>query len=96
MSSKITKSQLLCYHLGMHLDSGTCKHEQISLAKKNNVKMAQYVAREAREILGGMGISSEYPIMRHLINTETLVTYQGTNEIHELILGKYLTGISAF
>ncbi len=96
MSSKITKSQLLCYHLGIHLDSGTCKHEQISLAKKNNVKMAQYVAREAREILGGMGISSEYPIMRHLINTETLVTYQGTNEIHELILGKYLTGISAF
>ena len=96
MSSKITKSQLLCYHLGMHLDSGTCKHEQISLAKKNNVKMAQHVAREAREILGGMGISSEYPIMRHLINTETLVTYQGTNEIHELILGKYLTGISAF
>tara|TARA_B100000780_G_scaffold271354_1_gene232203 strand:- start:1087 stop:2250 length:1164 start_codon:yes stop_codon:yes gene_type:complete len=96
MSSEITKSQLLCYHLGMNLDSGTCKHEQISLAKKNNVKMAQHVAREAREILGGMGISSEYPIMRHLINTETLVTYQGTNEIHELILGKYLTGISAF
>jgi glutaryl-CoA dehydrogenase len=96
MSTEITKAQLLCFHLGKLLDSGAYGHEQISLAKRNNVRMAQKIARDSREILGGMGISSEYPIMRHLINTETLVTYQGTNEIHELILGKALTGLNAF
>jgi|TARA_B100000768_G_scaffold167994_1_gene172509 glutaryl-CoA dehydrogenase len=96
MSTEITKAQLLCFHLGKLLDSGSYGHEQISLAKRNNVRMAQKIARDSREILGGMGISSEYPIMRHLINTETLVTYQGTNEIHELILGKALTGLNAF
>ena len=96
MSTEITKAQLLVFHLGRLMDSGTFSHEQISLAKRNNVRMAQEVARSAREILGGMGISSDYPIMRHLINTETLVTYQGTNEIHELILGKALTGFDAF
>ncbi len=96
MSTEITKGQLLVFRLGKLMDGGSFSHEQISVAKRNNVRMAQDVARSAREILGGMGISSDYPIMRHLINTETLVTYQGTNEIHELILGKALTGFDAF
>ena len=96
MSTEITKGQLLVFRLGKLMDDGSFSHEQISVAKRNNVRMAQDVARSAREILGGMGISSDYPIMRHLINTETLVTYQGTNEIHELILGKALTGFDAF
>ena len=70
--------------------------EQISMAKRNNVKIAQKIAKEARQILGGMGITHDYSIMRHLINLETLITYQGTNEMHILITGRDITGISAF
>ncbi len=77
------------------MDNGKARFEQISMAKRNNVKMAQEIARDARQILGGMGITSDYPIMRHMINLETLITYQGTNEIHELITGRDITGISA-
>ena len=95
MITELTKAQLLCYQLGLLMNSNDASFEQISMAKRNNVKMAQNIARESRQILGGMGITSEYPIMRHIINLETLVTYQGTNEIHELITGRHLTGFNA-
>ena len=95
MITEITKAQCLNYQLGVLMDNGKARFEQISMAKRNNVKMAQEIARDARQILGGMGITSDYPIMRHMINLETLITYQGTNEIHELITGRDITGISA-
>ena len=95
MITEITKAQCLNYQLGVLMDKGEARFEQISMAKRNNVKMAQEIAREARQILGGMGITSDYPIMRHMINLETLITYQGTNEIHELITGRDITGIDA-
>ena len=78
------------------MDEGSETFEQISMAKRNNVKMASDIARSSRQILGGMGITSEYPIIRHLINIETLITYQGTDDIHTLITGRMITGISAF
>ena len=77
------------------MDDGRANYQQISMAKRNNVKMAQAIARESRQVLGGMGITSDYPIMRHMINLETLITYQGTNEIHELITGRDITGFNA-
>ena len=95
MITEITKAELLCYQLGVLMNNGDANFEQISMAKRNNVKMAQEIARESRQILGGMGITSEYPIMRHMINLETLITYQGTNEIHELITGRHITGLNA-
>ena len=95
MITEITKAQLLCYQLGKLMDEGNANYQQISMAKRNNVKMAQVIAREARQVLGGMGITSDYPVMRHMINLETLITYQGTNEIHELITGRDITGINA-
>ena len=95
MITEITKAQCLNYQLGLLMDAGKARFEQISMAKRNNVKMAQEIARNARQILGGMGITSDYPIMRHMINLETLITYQGTNEIHELITGRDITGINA-
>lgn len=95
MITEITKAQLLCYQLGKLMDQGKANYQQISMAKRNNVKMAQSIARDARQVLGGMGITSDYPIMRHMINIETLITYQGTNEIHELITGRDITGFNA-
>jgi len=95
MVTEITKAQLMCYQLGKLMNEGKANYKQISMAKRNNVKMAQNVARESRQILGGMGITSEYPVMRHMINIETLITYQGTNEIHELITGRDITGFNA-
>ena len=95
MLTKITRSQVLVWRLSLLLDEDRATHEQISLAKRANVKMACEVARISRSILGGMGITGEYPIMRHINNLEALVTYQGTEEIHTLIIGKKITGISA-
>jgi len=95
MITEITKSQCLTHQLGILMNTGKASFQQISMAKRSNVKMAQDVAREARQVLGGMGITSDYPIMRHMINIETLITYQGTNEIHELITGRDITGIDA-
>lgn len=95
MISEITKAQLLSYQLSVLMNSGKANYAQISMAKRDNVTMARFVARESRQILGGMGISSEYPIMRHLINLETLVTYHGTHEIHLLITGRDITGFDA-
>lgn len=96
MLSEISKAQLLCLHIGRMKDAGTMKPAQVSLAKMNNVAMALDVARAARSILGANGITGEYPVMRHMANLESVYTYEGTHEIHTLILGQYLTGISAF
>ena len=96
MLTEITKSQVLIWRLGSLMDNESASFEQISMAKKVNVKMACEVAKIARSILGGMGITGEYPIMRHIMNLESLVTYQGTEEIHTLITGRKITGVSAF
>ncbi len=96
MLSEITKAQLLCWRLGMLKNEGKATTAQISLAKRNNVDMALHIAREARQILGGMGITGEYPIMRHMMNLESVITYEGTHDIHLLILGNEITGIPAF
>lgn len=96
MVTEITKCQLLSWRLGKLMNEGLATFEQISMAKRNNVEVAYNIARNARQILGGMGITAEYPIMRHLMNLETLITYQGTDEIHTLITGRDITGISAF
>ncbi|MBO0939618.1 acyl-CoA dehydrogenase family protein [Fibrella sp. HMF5335] len=96
MLTDITKAQLLCWRLGMLKNAGTATTAQISLAKRDNVDMALRVARTSRQLLGGMGITGDYPIMRHLMNLESVVTYEGTHDIHLLILGAEITGISAF
>lgn len=96
MLSEITKAQLLNWRLGTLMNEGKATTAQISLAKRNNVHVALEIAREARQIHGGMGITGEYPIMRHMANLESVVTYEGTHDIHLLILGKEITGIQAF
>jgi len=96
MLSEITKAQLLNWRLGMLMNEGKASTPQISLAKRNNVNVALDIAREARQIHGGMGITGEYPIMRHMMNLESVVTYEGTHDIHLLILGNEITGIPAF
>ncbi|HAI76747.1 MAG TPA: acyl-CoA dehydrogenase [Microscillaceae bacterium] len=94
--TEITKAQLVSWRLGILKNQGKATTAQISLAKRNNVAMALNTAREARQILGGMGISGEYPIMRHMMNLESVVTYEGTHDIHLLILGQEITGIPAY
>ena len=96
MLTEITKAQLLNWRLGVLMNEGKATTPQISLAKRNNVHMALEIAREARQIHGGMGITGEYPIMRHMMNLESVVTYEGTHDIHLLILGNQITGIPAF
>jgi glutaryl-CoA dehydrogenase len=96
MITEISKAGLLCLHIGRMKDNGTMKPVQVSLAKMNNVAMALDVARSSRSILGANGITGDYPIMRHIANLESVYTYEGTNEIHTLIIGQYLTGLSAF
>ena len=96
MLTDITKAQLLCWRLGMLKNAGTATTAQISMAKRDNVDMALRVARTCRQLLGGMGITGDYPVMRHLMNLESVVTYEGTHDIHLLILGAEITGISAF
>lgn len=96
MLTEITKAQLLAWKLGKMMDEGKATTSHISLAKRNNVAMALEIAREARQIHGGMGITGEYPIMRHMMNLESVITYEGTHDIHLLILGHEITGIPAF
>ena len=96
MITEITKAQLLTFRLGQLRDAGRATSAQISMAKRNNVAMALEVARESRQILGGMGITGEYPIMRHMMNLESVVTYEGTHDIHLLITGLDITGLNAF
>jgi glutaryl-CoA dehydrogenase len=96
MLTEITKAQLLVWRLGQLMDKGLATPAQISMAKRNNVEIAMNVAKEARQMLGGMGITGEYPIMRHMMNLESVVTYEGTHDIHLLILGMEITGENAF
>ena len=96
MITEITKAQLLVWRLGVLMSNGKATPAQISMAKRNNVLIALQIAREARQILGGMGITNEYPIMRHLMNLETVITYEGTHDIHLLITGMDITGLNAF
>ncbi|HEY7676812.1 MAG TPA: acyl-CoA dehydrogenase family protein [Candidatus Methylomirabilis sp.] len=95
MLNEITKAQLLCLQLGRLKDQGTMRHTQVSLAKMNNVERALEIARMARDIFGAAGIVDEHPVIRHLLNLETVYTYEGTHDIHTLILGRDITGISA-
>jgi glutaryl-CoA dehydrogenase len=96
MLTEITKAQLLAWRLGTLMNEGRATTAQISMAKRNNVAMALNVARESRQILGAMGISGDYPIMRHMTNLESVITYEGTHDIHLLILGAEITGMQAF
>lgn len=96
MITEITKAQLLAWRLGTLMDAGKHTPAQVSMAKRNNVHMALEIAREARQIHGGMGITNEYPIMRHMMNLETVLTYEGTHDIHLLITGMDVTGLNAF
>ena len=96
MITEITKAQLLAWRLGSLANVGKASPAQISMAKRNNVHMALEIAREARQIHGGMGITSEYPCMRHMMNLETVLTYEGTHDIHLLITGYDVTGLNAF
>ena len=96
MLTEITKAQLLCIQLGRLKDRGAATPEQVSLAKRNNVDMATDVAREARRLLGANGILAEYQAMRHLANLESVYTYEGTHDIHTLVLGQAITGLDAF
>ena len=96
MLTEITKGQLLAYHLGRAMDQGTAKHTQVSMGKMNNVSTALHIARVARDILGANGITTEYPVIRHMLNLESVNTYEGTEDIHRLILGLAITGLNAF
>ncbi len=96
MSRRITSAQLMSLRLGRLKDSGQMQPSQVSLAKWNNVRMALDVARECRDLLGGSGITLEYVPIRHMLNLESVITYEGTETIHQLVIGRELTGISAF
>jgi glutaryl-CoA dehydrogenase len=96
MITEITKAQLLAWRLGTLKNEGNATSAQISMAKRNNVDMAIKIAREARQMLGGMGITGEYSIMRHMMNLESVITYEGTHDIHLLITGLDITGLNAF
>jgi glutaryl-CoA dehydrogenase len=96
MLTEITKAQLLAYHLGVLKDRGAATPQRVSLAKRNNVDMATDIARTARRMLGGNGILAEYVPMRHMANLESVYTYEGTHDVHGLILGQAITGFSAF
>ena len=96
MLAEITKAQLLCLQLGRLKDAGALRPQQVSLAKMNNVQMALDTARLARDILGAAGIVDEHPVIRHMLNLETVNTYEGTHDIHTLIVGRDITGLDAF
>jgi len=96
MATRVTTAQLLAHRLADLKERGDLRPQQVSMAKRNNVRMAREESRTAREILGGNGITADYPPMRHLANMETVYTYEGTHDIHSLILGEDLTGLSAF
>jgi len=96
MLTEITKAQLLSIQLGRLKDRGVVKPEQISLAKRNNCEIALEIAREARDIVGANGITAEYPVIRHMCNLESVKTYEGTHNIHTLVLGEAITGIPAY
>jgi glutaryl-CoA dehydrogenase len=94
--TEITKAQLLAWRVGTLRNEGKATAAQISMAKRNNVNMALEIARETRQVLGAMGITSDFPMMRHMMNLESVITYEGTHDVHLLITGEAITGISAF
>ncbi len=96
MALELQKGFLLALHLGRLNDGGTLRPEQVSVGKLNNVREAIAIARQCRTILGANGISLEYPVLRHANNLESVLTYEGTSEIHQLVIGQQLTGVSAF
>ena len=96
MLTEISKAQLLCLRIGRMKDAGELQSVHVSMAKMNNVAMAMECARTSRSILGANGITADYPIMRHMSNLESVYTYEGTNEVHLLVLGKHITGLDAF
>ena len=96
MVTEITKAQLLNWRLGVLMNEGKVTPQQVSMAKRNACEVATNIAREARQILGGMGITGEYPVMRHIMNLESVITYEGTHDIHLLITGMDVTGLNAF
>ena len=96
MVTEITKAQLLVWRLGMLMNQEKASPAQVSMAKRNSCEMAAHIARAARQILGAMGITGEYSIMRHMMNLESVITYEGTHDIHLLITGMDITGIDAF
>ena len=95
MLSEITKAQLLALRVAQLKDAGRLHHAMVSMAKRNNVDIALAVAREARDLLGASGIVDDYQAMRHMVNLETVRTYEGTHDIHTLILGEHITGMRA-
>ena len=96
MAQELTKAQFLSLRLGQLKDSGKMSPAQVSLAKMNNCKMALEIAREARDLLGANGVIDEYPVIRHMLNLESVNTYEGTEDIHRLVMGMELTGHAAF
>jgi len=96
MITEITKAQLLNWRLGMLMNEGKVTPQQVSMAKRNSCEIATNICRDARQILGGMGITGEYPVMRHMMNLESVITYEGTHDIHLLITGMDITGFNAF
>jgi glutaryl-CoA dehydrogenase len=96
MVSEITKAQLLCWRLGRLKEVGQLTPSQISLAKRNNVSIARDIARDARDILGANGVTDDYQCGRHMLNLESVYTYEGTHDIHTLSVGKDITGLGAF
>jgi len=96
MITEITKAQLLNWRLGVLMNEDKVTPAQVSMAKRNGCEIAQNIAREARQVLGGMGITGEYSIMRHMMNIESVITYEGTHDIHLLITGMDVTGMNAF
>ena len=96
MLTEITKAQLLNWRLGTLMNEGKVTPAQVSMAKRNGCEIASQIARDARQVLGGMGITGEYPVMRHMMNLESVITYEGTHDVHLLITGMDITGINAF
>jgi glutaryl-CoA dehydrogenase len=96
MATQVNQATLLALHLGRMKDAGRLRPEQVSMGKLANVDAALEVARTARQVLGGNGITLEYPVMRHMSNLESVVTYEGTADVHALVIGGALTGIDAF
>ena len=96
MITQITKAQLLVWRLGVLMNEGKATPQQVSMAKRNSCEIAADIAREARQVLGGMGITGEYSIMRHMMNIESVITYEGTHDVHLLITGMDITGLNAF
>ena len=96
MLTEISKAQLLAHRLAQLKDAGRAKHYHISMAKMNNVEMALDIARAARDMLGAVGILDEHQCFRHMCNLESVKTYEGTHDIHQLVLGQHITGMSAF